>query len=92
METAIVLLCKYEGKYKIELVSKNHIMNACRGVEVKSHAFKNAWIHYSREKLWPWQYQPMRKSDCDKSVARNWCIPSEKTLRCSPVEFCVQVN
>jgi hypothetical protein len=30
------------------------------------------------------------KSDCNKSVARNRCIPDEKTLRRSPVEFCVQ--
>jgi hypothetical protein len=34
----------------------------------------------------------VRKSSHNKSVARNRCIPLEKTLRCSPVEFCVQVN
>jgi hypothetical protein len=31
------------------------------------------------------------KSDSNKSVARNQCIPVEKTCP-SPVEFCVQVN
>jgi hypothetical protein len=34
----------------------------------------------------------VQKSDHNKSVARNRCIPVEKTLHHSPVEFCVQVN
>jgi hypothetical protein len=49
-------------------------------------------VCYSGEKLWPWQYRPMQKSDSSKSVARNWCIPVEKTLCHSSIEFYVQVN
>jgi hypothetical protein len=33
-----------------------------------------------------------QKSDSNKSVARNQCIPVEKTLHHSLVEFYVQVN
>jgi hypothetical protein len=51
-----------------------------------------ATVRYLGEKLWPWQYRPLRKSDRNKSVARIPCVPTEKALRRSPVEFCVQVN
>jgi hypothetical protein len=34
----------------------------------------------------------VQKSGSNKSEAGNGCNPVEKTLHCSPVDFCVKVN